>query len=287
VHVADLSDPLLHDVIFHSCDVTKTIELDIPRAPFAIFNLAATHRTPGHELDEYYETNVIGAINIIKWAESVDCLRIFFTSSISVYGPDYEVKDENSELNPIHAYGKSKLMAEEVFQVWLRNDKNRKLVICRPAVIFGQGERGNFTRLSAAISRGRFIIPGSRKVVKASGYVKDLVRSTTFVINQERPFVLYNFAFPKDYSIGEIASSLASIGKYKKPPQFNLKFILPLLPRFGPLASVRSRIQKLLLPTRIRATYLEAAHFKWNYDLHSALSDWHRTSEFDLRETSK
>ena len=50
-----------------------------------IINLAAVHREPGHKPNEYFDTNILGAENITKFAEMVKCNKIIFTSSISPY----------------------------------------------------------------------------------------------------------------------------------------------------------------------------------------------------------
>ncbi len=59
---------------------------DIP-ACAEVYNLAAVHTTPGHEDWEYFWTNVWGAIHICEFATRVDARMVFFTSSISTYGP--------------------------------------------------------------------------------------------------------------------------------------------------------------------------------------------------------
>lgn len=284
LHIADLIDPALPNTTFHSCDVRKPIQICVPNTPSVIFDLSAVHRTPGHDLDEYYDTNVVGAINIIQWAELMKCSRILFTSSIAVYGPGSEVKDENSLPEPIHAYGKSKLIAEEIFRVWQQKDySSRKLVISRPAVIFGEGERGNFSRMGRAMSKNRFVIPGNKDVVKSSGYVKDLVRSMIFALGYYENFVLYNFAFPEEYSIKRISHSMAAIGGFKTPKNVNLKYLVPLLLKSKALNQVGQRIEKLLLPTRIAPRFLQEKGFKWNYDLENSLDEWFRQTQFDQK----
>ncbi len=144
VHIADLASNQQPRDSFTECDVREEIKLKFEKAPDLVINLAAVHRTPGHEIDEYYETNVGGAINVVNWCISVGAERLIFTSSIAVYGPNSQAKDEHSSLNPIHAYGKSKLLAENIYRLWQsENPSTRNLIICRPAVIFGPGENGN------------------------------------------------------------------------------------------------------------------------------------------------
>ena len=68
-------------VIYERVDVRKTIEWDIQTTENDIvFNLAAVHRTPGHEDREYFETNIRGAENVTEWCEKHGIKKILFTS---------------------------------------------------------------------------------------------------------------------------------------------------------------------------------------------------------------
>ncbi len=78
---------------------------------------------------------------------------------------------------PVSDYGRSKLLAEGIHRQWLAGEAARRLVIARPAVIFGQGEGGNFTRLAKALRKGTFVYPGRKDTIKCCGYVGEIVRS--------------------------------------------------------------------------------------------------------------
>ncbi len=54
---------------------------------------------------------------------------------------------ESSELTPATAYGRSKRLAEIIHQRWRGANGARRLATVRPAVVFGPGERGNFSYL--------------------------------------------------------------------------------------------------------------------------------------------
>lgn len=185
VVVADVTPPraTLAGVQYESCDVRSVIELPNVKSADVVYNLAAVHRTPGHPDHEYYDTNIAGAINVTNWATRNDVPAVCFTSSISVYGPADEPRDEGSPLTPNTAYGRSKALAEEIHRTWCRADSQRQLAVVRPAVIFGAGERGNFTRLANALARRRFAYPGRKDIVKACGYVSDLIRALDFTLN--------------------------------------------------------------------------------------------------------
>lgn len=284
VYIADLIPSSSQLAKFEFCDVRKEISLSLINSPDIVINLSAVHRTPGHEADEYYETNVGGATNITNWCASKNIRNIFFTSSIATYGPGKDLKDETSLLKPIHAYGKSKKLAEEIFQAWYESSpKDRRLVICRPAVIFGHNENGNYARMARAIRRKLFFIPGDANLVKSSGYVGDLTRSIIFMLSKNNGILIYNFCFPREINIREIANTMAAIAKWRAPKVLPLSFLVPILKKFGyPISHVGDRIEKLLVPTRIRPQKLIEANFEWKYDLPASLEEWHKLSKYDL-----
>ena len=281
VIVADLISCRDPDVQYIKCDVREEINLTLEDTPQLVYNLAAVHRTPGHEENEYYETNVGGAINITNWCRKMEISKIIFTSSISVYGTGSERKSESSKLMPDNSYGKSKMLAEKIFKIWQSEAAEvRRLIICRPAVIFGKGENGNFTRLADALRRGYFFFPGGPHTVKACGYVKDLVRSLSFVVDQNSDgLIIYNFCFPIKYTIGEICRSFQDLAGYRLPQSLPFSWLgrfLILLPK--PFDVLGARILKLVLDTNIEPKYLLGEKFKWETNLHGALLDWQSES---------
>ena len=97
--------------------------------PADVFNLAAIHVTPGHPDGDYYYTNVLGAVNVCRFANDARCTNIVFTSSISIYGPSETTLDEDAQPAPVSAYGRSKLLAEKIHLLWQSEASNRRLTI--------------------------------------------------------------------------------------------------------------------------------------------------------------
>lgn len=263
-------------------DVRRPIDLPGPVEGAEIYNLAAVHTTPGHEDWEYFWTNVLGATNVCDYAKKIGCTFLLFTASISVYGPTEEPVDEASEPAPNSAYGRSKLQAEGIHRSWLDNGADRRLVVVRPAVIFGPGEGGNFTRLAALLAKGRFIYPGRRDTIKSCGYVGELVRSMEFARGLGRREFTYNFAYPDRTTTEDICRTFSEVAGFAMP-----KYLVPLpvmsaaglgfemLSAVGLKTSVnRARMRKLVHSTNILPTALVEAGYQYQGSLKDALADW-------------
>ncbi|MEI6207086.1 MAG: NAD(P)-dependent oxidoreductase [Desulfuromonadales bacterium] len=283
--IADLKEPhhlINSNVEYRKCDVRHPISTDILANPSVVVNLAAVHRTPGHPDHEYFETNVNGAENIVDYCNRTDCSTLWFTSSISVYGPSEEPKTEHSIPQPESAYGKSKLKAENIHCQWVENGRNRKLVIVRPAVVFGARENGNFTKLARAMQRGAFVYPGRRDTIKGCGYVEDLIGSLFFMNEQPEKSVLYNYCYSKQYTIQNICEAFAKVAGYRKPlgtlplaPMLNAARVFQFLNSVGLKNGIHpARIYKLVRSTNIIPGELIKRNYHYRTDLEEGLRRW-------------
>lgn len=283
VVIADIVPPRtdIAGVRFVYCDVRKRIELH--EGALCAMNLAAVHRTPGHAENEYYETNVAGALNVTQWAAQQGVQRLVFTSSISVYGPSDEWKSETSRPSPNSAYGHSKLLAEQIHEAWQKEEAVRHLTIVRPAVVFGPGENGNFTRLATALKRKRFVLPGRDDTIKSCGYVGDLVRAIMFM--EGRGTSTFNYCYPETISIKDVCDAFHDVAGFEHPRTVPGHLIRPLLAASGVLPGrsrlreLSTRISKLTSSTAIRPAVLEGEGFTWDTDLASALKDWSHVTQ--------
>jgi nucleoside-diphosphate-sugar epimerase len=274
-------------VTYKTHDVRQPIHQTIDRGFDYVFNLAAVHRTPGHPDPAYYETNIAGALNAVAFCERHGIENLFFTSSISVYGPSEEALDESSPVQPNGAYGRSKYLAELIHRAWHERSLGRRLRIVRPAVVFGEGENGNYTLLVKLLRRGWFAYPGRTDTLKASGYVKELVRSMFFALDRPEPLYLYNFAGPQVPTIADICGAFHELGGMRPPLG-----IVPLpVVRSGALCCQAlnalglrnpinlNRVTKLIHSTNVLPRRLIADGYPFAYDLRSAISDWLATDE--------
>jgi len=282
---ADLNPPRFAtpSVEYLQVDVRRPILNEICPGATEIYNFAAVHITPGHEDWEYFWTNVQGAAHICDYARRCGVNRLVFTSSIAVYGATEALKDEESELPPDSGYGRSKLCAEEIHRLWQREKPGeRRLVVVRPAAIYGHTERANFTRLAGLLHRGRFVFPGRTDTIKSCGYVKDLVDSMGFMLKRCEGIETYNFCHSSRYTTAEICAAFSRVAGY---PRARLK--IPLTPmlwagwafevayRMGWKTSInRARVLKLVRSNNISPRKLKQAGFPYRFDLDSSLADW-------------
>ena len=272
---------------FFFCDVRKPIDIKLEEPIGIIYNLAAVHSTPGHEYYEYFETNIKGAENICDFAREKNIKTIVFTSSIAPYGAWEDEKTEKSLPLPTSAYGSSKLVAEEIHKRWQAEEPDeRKLIIVRPGVVFGQNEGGNFTRLYRAMKARRFFYPGRKDTKKAAIYVKDLVRLMVEMTEKEKPGVsLYNTVYTPCYTLEEICISMAKVAAGKKPrftmPSGLLKISASIINIFGKLIGKSfdgihpDRVKKLMISTNINGQKLLNNGYTLDFTLEEAIYDWY------------
>lgn len=287
VYVVDIKAPRFQSdkLIYINHDVRNLTGLKIPVVIERIYNFAAVHTTPGHPTHEYYETNIAGANAVCEFAECNNINEIIFTSSISVYGPEEEQKDENTPLTPNSAYGYSKMLAEYIHQSWLQRDKNRILTIVRPAVVFGPGEGGNFTRLASMMRKGFFIYPGRKDTIKACIYVEDLISAIESARGTLNSFELFNGAYAERYTLENIIECFKD-NHFPKVRLFMVPKQVVLLAanvfkaiNFLNIGIHPDRVMKLIKSTNIYPHWIVKNNVILPGDLESALMRWSDETE--------
>lgn len=178
----------------------------IPNNTDYIVLLAAEHTDDVSPISLYYDVNVDGAHNVLKVMTEKKIEHIVFTSSVAVYGLNKKNPDEFSETDPFNHYGKSKLEAENALKRWFDNDRNGKsLIIIRPTVTFGPGNKGNVHNLLKQIESGKFIMVGRGKNKKSMAYVENVAGFIGHCLDkQHKGFHLFNYIDKPDLSTKEL-----------------------------------------------------------------------------------
>ena len=133
--------------------------------------------------------------------------KIIFTSTVAVYGFAQPGIDESGDINPFNEYGRSKYFAEEKLRAWQRHGDN-SLIIVRPTVIFGEGNRGNVFNLLKQIASGNFLMVGRGENKKAIAYIGNVVAFLEACISNNQQYRVYNYVDTPDLTMNELVSQV-------------------------------------------------------------------------------
>ena len=243
--------------------------------------LAAEHRDDISPNSFYYDVNVEGTRNVLLKMDAAGIKHLIFTSSVAVYGLNKNNPDENHPHDPFNHYGKSKWMAEQVITKWYKNAPDGKSVtIIRPAVIFGERNRGNVFNLLKQISSGKFMMIGKGQNKKSMAYVGNVVALIKDKLEKPEPGLhIFNYADKPDFSMTELVQVIESkmdIRIYG----FKIPYWIGMLGGYGfdllgivarrklDVSSVR--VQKFCATTQFNATKVHS-NFKAPYTLKEGL----------------
>lgn len=267
-------------------DVRDLSQVQIKKTIDTIYNFAAVHTTPGHEPYEYYSTNVLGALEVTRLAERAGVSEIVFTSSISVYGPSETMKTEQSSPEPVSDYGHSKLQAEKIHENWLDSGSaSKKLTVIRPAVVFGAGEYGNFTRLAKLLKKGVFVYPGRKDTIKSCIYVEDLLDAIEFARTLNKRHLIVNGSYPSRPTLEQIVTALKtdyfSRARTITVPRVAVTSAAKVIGAAGflDLGIHPDRVMKLVRSTDVYPQWLVDNDFPFPTELAEVFKRWHRDTK--------
>lgn len=181
-----------------------------------IISLAAKHHDFGIGHDEYFDTNEAGTEVICNAASKYGVKEIIFYSSVAVYGTTEDISTEELGPKPDSPYGASKLAGEKVLVKWAQEDSTRKVLILRPALVFGANNRANMYNLINQVNSGFYFHIGKADNIKSIAYVENLVNATLFLADKVGTGVhVYNYADEPQLSSRQIGETIAKALKKK------------------------------------------------------------------------
>ena len=263
------------------CKIGDVRDLDSLRNQITgsiIINLAAVHRDDVQDKTDYQKTNVDGAQNIVKVCTEKCISKVIFTSSVAVYGFAPAGTGEEGEIRPFNEYGRTKFAAEKIFEAWYSADKShRSLLIVRPTVIFGEGNRGNVYNLLNQIASGRFLMIGKGENKKSMAYIANMVAFLEACIDTKQEFGLFNYVDTPDLDMNELVTQVRGslLGKsgvgLRLPTWFGLfvgyvfDAMAIVTKKTFPVSSIR--IKKFVSSTQFRSSKAELNGFKAPYTI--------------------
>jgi nucleoside-diphosphate-sugar epimerase len=173
----------------------------IPEDTENIINLAAEHRDDVSPKSLYFDVNVSGAENVCAAAKTRRCRSMLFTSSVACYGLAAAGTGEGGRLAPFNEYGRTKALAESVYESWFAGTPEARLVVVRPTVIFGEQNRGNVYNLLRQIASGRFVMIGTGRNVKSMAYVENVAAFLEHCLSLPSGHHVYNYVDKPDFDM--------------------------------------------------------------------------------------
>lgn len=241
-----------------------------------VINLAAVHRDDVKDKSEYHLTNVNGAQNIARICNKKGIKKIIFTSSVAVYGFADPGTDETGPINPFNEYGHTKYEAEKKLREW-QSLKDNSLIIVRPTVIFGEGNRGNVYNLLNQIALGKFIMIGKGNNKKSMAYISNLVSFLEKCIATDQKYAVYNYVDTPDLTMHELVSEVRFILKGKRGVGLQLPYWLGMILGFladgvatftrRNLAISSIRVKKFISSTEFHSSKAKLEDFQPPYTL--------------------
>lgn len=272
-------------------DIEKVESLNQLKGVDTIINLAAVHRDDIRPISRYDDVNIHGSVNICVAARKFNIKKIIFTSSVAIYGFAPENTDESGSPNYFNDYGRTKYLAEQVYKKWQAEDpENRTLIIIRPTVIFGEGNRGNVYNLLNQIASGRFIMIGNGKNIKSMAYVENVAAFIEHSLSFDKGIHVYNYVDKPDFDMNTLISKtrMTIYGKGKiglrLPAIFGLSigYCADLLSKIlgisFPVSSIR--VKKFLSTTKFLSS-VEQSGFMQPVNIEDALV---RTIKYEFLE---
>jgi GlcNAc-P-P-Und epimerase len=209
VRVGDLREAAIDGAEFVRCDITDRESVDtFVRGLDVVFNLAAEHRDDVRPVERYALVNIEGSRNVCHAAKAHGIRRIVFTSSVAVYGLPAGPVSEDAPCAPFNEYGRTKLLAEELYRAWSAEDHGRTLVVVRPTVVFGEGNRGNVYNLAHQVAAGRFVMVGNGRNRKSMAYVENVADFLIHVLSITGGTHTFNYADGPDFDMNALVSTM-------------------------------------------------------------------------------
>jgi nucleoside-diphosphate-sugar epimerase len=198
----------------------RNFDTNILKGFDAVIYLAAISNDPmGNAFEKpTIDINCDAAINIAKQAKENGVRSFVFASSCSVYGfADNNARTETSEVNPLTAYAKSKVFAEQGLQPLAADDF--KITCLRFATACGYSDRLRLDLVlndfvASAISSKKITILSDGTPWRPLIHVKDMARAMDWAVqrNDSENFIVVNAGSKVwNYQVKDLAAAVQKI----------------------------------------------------------------------------
>lgn len=205
----------------HGLDLRSDELRDVVTAvdPDAILHLAALHYIPycNDHPEEAFDVNVMGTRNLLNAAADLDGLeQVVYTSSAAVYPPRDDAHRETDRENPTDIYGRSKLVGEDVLELF----HERTGVPSASARLFNvYGPNETNEHLVPAIldqirDGSRSVDLGNLTPARDFVYVEDVAQALVDLLTEfgdiEHGYRAYNVGTGTDHTVREVVAQVSA-----------------------------------------------------------------------------
>ncbi|MDD5569753.1 MAG: GDP-mannose 4,6-dehydratase [Bacteroidales bacterium] len=130
-------------------------------------------------IDEYYQTNVLGTMNVLHAIKNQIPDKFIFASSSSVYGTNKKVpfSEEDALINPASPYSATKIAAEAICRVYT-NMYDIKTSILRFFTVFGPRQRPDLAIrkfIEKILKNEEIVLYGNGETARDYTYIDDII----------------------------------------------------------------------------------------------------------------
>ena len=185
-------------------EINKLPEIDV------IIHLAAIV----HDFNRKTDRNDVFAVNVGLTKRIFDHFlnsnahKFIFFSSVAICGNNVgnSILTESSVPDPKGLYGESKIMAEEYILSHINDIPEKNVIILRPSMIYGEGNKGNLNLLYNIVSRGFPWPLGAFDNKRSFTSVENLKYIISRIISTDIPNGIYNVSDDDPLSTNRIVS---------------------------------------------------------------------------------
>ena len=165
----------------------------------------------------YFNSNVLGTLNIAESCKKYKIKRIIYLASASCYGiPDEYPTTEKAKIKPEYPYALTKLLGEQIMLHWSK-------VYALPVTslrlfnVYGTRSRTSGTYgavfgvfLAQKLSRSAFTIVGDGNQTRDFTYVSDVIRAIICAVKSNKIGEIYNVGSNESVSVNKIVKLLGA-----------------------------------------------------------------------------
>lgn len=224
----------------YKLDLTNSTPNFLNKFDTIIHCAGVAHKIPKNKLesDLIYNTNIKLISNLLLGLEKIELPKNFvFISSVSVYGLSNGVLiNENNDLTATDAYGKSKIICENIIIDWCNKNKI-KYTILRLPLLVGTNPPGNLGDMINAIKKNYYFNISNINSKKSMLLAKDVAAIILKASNVGGIYNLTDGYHPTFVELSNYISAQLNKGKVLSLPYIFIKLValigdtlIPFLP---------------------------------------------------------